>query len=177
VNKEVTDYLLTHEKDSVASVLSVTGYNFAGNAQNAGFLAIKLRDWSERRQSGQSAAAVARRVTQHFRGSREAQIIVFQPPAVMELGNATGFDLELEDRGQLGHAKLLAARNQLLGIAGQDPGLSGVRPNGLDDAPQYRLNIDREKVDAQGCRSATSMRSSKARSARNTSICSCAAGG
>ena len=150
VNREVTDYLLTSEKDGVASVLSVTGYNFAGNSQNAGFLAIKLKDWSERPNPGQSAAEIARRGNQHFFENRDARIIVFQPPAVMELGNATGFDLELEDRGQLGHQALLAARNQLLWMAMRDPGLAGVRPNGLEDAPQYSLNIDREKANAMG---------------------------
>ena len=150
VNREVTDYLLTSEKDGVASVLSVTGYNFAGNSQNAGFLAIKLKDWSERPNPGQSAAEIARRGNQHFFENRDARIIVFQPPAVMELGNATGFDLELEDRGQLGHEKLVAARNELLSMAAQDPGLAGVRPNGLEDAPQYRLDIDREKANAMG---------------------------
>ena len=150
VNKQLTDYLLTAEKDNVEAVLTVTGFNFAGQAQNAGFAAIKLKDWSERPKPSQSGAAVAGRVMQHFWGNRAGQIFAFQPPAVLELGNATGFDLELEDRGQLGHEKLLAARNQLLGMAGQDPTLAGVRPNGLEDAPQYRLKIDREKANALG---------------------------
>jgi multidrug efflux pump len=149
-NKRVVDYLLTQEKDSVDSVLSVTGFNFAGRAQNAGFFAIKLKDWSQRPNAAQAAAAVAARTTQHFRGDRGARVIVFNLPAVLELGNATGFDLELEDRGQLGHEKLLAARNQLLGMAAQDRSLVGVRPNGLEDAPQYHLEIDREKANALG---------------------------
>jgi multidrug efflux pump len=149
-NKEVADYLLDHEKDSVDSVLSVTGFNFAGQAQNAGFIAVKLKDWSLRPNPAQSAAAVAARTTRHFSGSRDARIIVFNLPAVLELGNATGFDLELEDRGQLGHEKLLAARNQLLGLAAQDHSLFAVRPNGLEDAPQYHLDIDREKANALG---------------------------
>jgi multidrug efflux pump len=149
-NKRLVDYLLTQEKDSVDSVLSVTGFNFAGRAQNAGFVAIKLKDWSERPNAAQSAAAVAARTTQHFHGDREARIIVFNMPAALELGNATGFDVELEDRGALGHEKLLAARNQLLAMAMQDPSLSAVRPNGLEDAPQYHLEIDREKANALG---------------------------
>ena len=148
--KRLVDYLLTKEKDSVDSVLSVTGFNFAGRAQNAGFVAIKLKDWSMRPHAAQSAAAVARRTTQQFRGDREARIIVFNLPAALELGNATGFDLELEDRGELGHEKLLAIRNQLLATALQDHSLVGVRPNGLEDAPQYRLEIDREKANALG---------------------------
>jgi multidrug efflux pump len=150
VNQRVVDYLLTQEKDSVDSALSVTGFNFAGSAQNAGFLVIKLKDWSARPSPAQSGAAVAGRVMQHFQGDRAARIFAFQPPAVMELGNATGFDLQLEDRGQLGHERLLAARNQLLGMAAQDPSLVAVRPNGLEDAPQYRLQIDREKANALG---------------------------
>ncbi len=149
-NKRLVDYLLTQEKDSVESVLSVTGFNFAGRAQNAGFVAIKLKNWSERPSAAQSAAAVAARTTRRFHGDREARIIVFNMPAALELGNATGFDLELEDRGELGHEKLLAARNQLLGMATQDPGLIAVRGNGLEDAPQYRLEIDREKANALG---------------------------
>jgi multidrug efflux pump len=150
VNQRVVDYLLTEEKDSVDSVLTVTGFNFAGQAQNAGFFVVKLKDWSERPGPSLSGAAVAGRTMRHFGGDRDAQIFAFQPPAVMELGNATGFDLELEDRGQLGHEKLLAARNQLLGMASQTPGLIAVRPNGLEDAPQYRLDIDREKANALG---------------------------
>jgi multidrug efflux pump len=150
VNKQVVDYLLTQEKDSVDSVLSVTGFNFAGRAQNAGFLVIKLKDWSQRPNAARSAAAVAARTTGHFHDSRDAQVIVFNLPAVMELGNATGFDLELEDRGQIGHEQLLAARNQLLGMAARDPSLLAVRPNGLEDAPQYHLNVDREKANSLG---------------------------
>jgi multidrug efflux pump len=150
VNQKVTDYLLAQEKDSVESVLSVSGFNFSGQAQNAGFFAIKLKDWSERPKASQSGAAVAGRVMRRFWGSRDAQIFVFQPPAVMELGNATGFDLELEDRGQLGHDRMLAARNQLLGMAAQTPVLFAVRPNGLEDAAQFLLHVDREKANAYG---------------------------
>jgi multidrug efflux pump len=150
VNKEVADYLLSQEKDSVEDVLSVTGFNFAGQAQNAGFLVIKLRPWRERPKPSEWAGAVAGRTTRRFFGSRDAQIFVFNLPAVLELGNATGFDLELQDRAQLGHEKLLAARNQLLGMAAQDHSLFAVRPNGLEDAPQFHLDIDREKADALG---------------------------
>jgi multidrug efflux pump len=150
VNKQVVDYLLTREKESVVSAFSVTGFNFAGSAQSSGFLAIKLKDWDERPLARQSATAVAARTMQHFAGNREARIIVFSPPAVSELGNASGFDLILEDRGQLGRDKLIAARNQLLQMAAQDPRLMAVRPNGLDDAPQYKLGINREKAQALG---------------------------
>src|SRR6202035_5081513 len=94
-----------------------------------GFVAIKLKDWAERRRGGQSAAAIATRATQHFHGDRGPRIIVFNMPAALELGNATGFDLELEDRGALGHEKLLAIRNQLLAMAGEDPRLGAGRPH------------------------------------------------
>lgn len=150
MNEQLTEYLLTDEKDNVESVLTVSGFNFGGQAQNAGFAAIKLKDWSKRPNPEQSGAAVAGRVMRRFAGSRDGRLFVFQPPAVMELGNATGFDLQLEDRGRLGHEKLLAVRNQLLAMAAQDPALAGVRPNGLEDAPQYRLKIDREKANALG---------------------------
>jgi multidrug efflux pump len=150
INQRVADYLLTQEKASVDSVLTVTGFNFAGQAQNAGFIVVRLKDWAQRPTVEQSAAAVQARAMRHFFGDRSGQVIVIQPPAVLELGNATGFDLELEDLAQLGHEKLLAARNQLLGMAAQDPTLSAVYPNGLNDAPQYKLEIDREKASALG---------------------------
>jgi multidrug efflux pump len=150
VNKRVTDYLLSAEKDNVASVLSVAGFNFAGQAQNAGFLAISLKDWSERPKASQSADAISGRAIGHFAHDRDAQVFVVSPPAVIELGNASGFDMELIDHANLGHDALMAARNQFLGMAAQDPKLAAVRPNGLEDAPQYQLVIDREKANASG---------------------------
>ena len=150
VNERVIDYLLTSEKANVATALSVVGFNFAGQGQNAGFLVISLKPWADRPLASQSGAAVAARVTQHFAGNRDAMILAFQPPAVLELGNASGFDMELVDRGNLGHDKLLAARNQLLGMAARDPRVMAVRPNGIEDASQYNLVIDREKANAFG---------------------------
>jgi multidrug efflux pump len=150
VNQRVASYLLASEKDNVESVISVVGFNFGGQAQNAGFLAIRLKDWSARPGPAQSGAAVAGRLMAHFATDREAQIFAFQPPAVQDLGNATGFDLELVDRGNLGHDKLLAARNQLLGMAAQDPRVAAVRPNGIEDAPQYQLLVDRQKANTMG---------------------------
>ena len=150
VNERVIEYLLTAEKDNVATALSVVGFNFAGQGQNAGFLVISLKPWADRPLASQSGAAVAARVTQHFAGSRDAMILTFQPPAVLELGNASGFDMELIDRGNVGHDKLLAARNQLLGMAASDPRVMAVRPNGIEDASQYNLVIDRAKANAFG---------------------------
>ncbi len=146
----MVDYLLTEEKDNVVSAFSVVGFNFAGQGQNAGFLAISLKPWADRPLASQSGAAVAGRVVQHFGGTRDALIIAFQPPAVLELGNASGFDLELLDRANLGHDKLLAARNQLLGMAAKDPRVAAVRPNGIEDASQYTLVIDHQKANAFG---------------------------
>jgi len=150
VNKRVVDYLLTAEKDNVQTALSVTGFNFAGQAQNAGFLAISLKSWSQRPLASQSGAAIAGRVMAHFAGARDAKIFIIQPPAVQELGNATGFDMELVDQGNIGHEKLLAARNQLLGMAAHDPRVFAVRPNGIEDAPQFQLVVDRQKANAFG---------------------------
>jgi multidrug efflux pump len=150
LNREVTDWILKNEKDSVEGVFTVTGFNFAGQSQNAGFIAIRLKDWSERTRPDQTPAAVAGAIMRHFFGNREGQVFVLEPPAVMELGNASGFDLELQDAGNLGHDALYAARNQLLGMAAADPKLMAVRPNGLNDAPQYQLDVDREKASAYG---------------------------
>ena len=151
VNTRVTDYLLNAEKQNVASALSVVGFNFAGQAQNAGFFAISLTPWGKRPLASQSAAAIAGRAMQHFaHKDRDAQIFVVSPPAVIELGNASGFDMELIDHGQLGHDALTKARGQLLGMAAQNPNLAQVRPNGLEDTSQYKLQIDRQKLNASG---------------------------
>ncbi len=150
VNKRVVDYLLDKEKDNVSTALSVTGFNFAGQAQNAGFLVVSLKSWAQRPLASQSGAAIAARAMAHFAATRDAKIFLIQPPAVLELGNASGFDMELVDQGNIGHEKLLAARNQLLGMAAKDPRLFAVRPNGIEDAPQFQLVVDREKANAFG---------------------------
>ncbi|MCY1520800.1 Multidrug/solvent efflux pump membrane transporter MepB [compost metagenome] len=148
---DATKYLLTEEKDAVTSVFAVNGFNFGGRGQNASILFIKLRDWEERGDARLKAGAVAGRANAHFaKTERRAQLFVVPPPSVMELGNVTGFDFQLMDRAGVGHEKLLAARNQLLGEAAKSPILRGVRPNGIEDAPQYQLDIDREKARALG---------------------------
>jgi len=144
-------YLLNDEKDNVASVFMVSGFNFGGRGQNAAIMFIRLRDWNERHGADQRAQAVAARANVRFaQDLPDAQIAVFAPPAVLELGNATGFDFQLQDQAGLGHDALLKARNQLLAEASQSPLLTAVRPNGIEDAPQYQLNIDREKARALG---------------------------
>ena len=143
-------YFLEQESDVVEGVLTVAGFNFAGTGQNSGLVFVKLRDWSERPKASQSVQALAQRASRYFATVKEAMIIAVVPPAVMELGNASGFDMQLQNRGGLSHDEFLAARNQLLAAAGQNPALVGVRPNGVEDAPQLKLNIDREKASALG---------------------------
>jgi multidrug efflux pump len=147
---EAEDYILKTYGASVTSVFGVTGFDFAGQSQNAGIVFLSLKDWSKRSLASQSAGAIAASLMQHFKGNRAAQYFFILPPPVLALGNAGGFDVELEDHGNLGHAGLLAARNQLLGMAAQDPLLAAVRPNGLEDASQYTLHVDREKAEAFG---------------------------
>ncbi|KXV69353.1 multidrug transporter [Acetobacter malorum] len=150
VNHEVADYILKSEGSLVESVYAINGFNFAGQGQNSGAFFIRLKDWEDRPLASQTSSAIAGRIMKHFWFSPKAQIFAINPPAVLELGNATGFDLELEDRGHLGHQKLLEARNMVLGLASKDPRLMAVRPNGMEDASQYHLDIDREKANALG---------------------------
>ena len=147
---QARDYFMNSEKDVVDGVLTVAGFSFAGVGQNMGLVFVKLRHWDERGGRGQDVRSIASRASAYFSTIRDAQIFAVVQPAVSELGNATGFDMQLQDRGGLGHEALLAARNQLLGMAAQNPLLSQVRPNGVEDAPQFRLNIDREKAAALG---------------------------
>lgn len=150
MNREIADYILKTEGNLVESVYSMNGFNFAGQGQNSGAFFIRLKDWKLRTGAGQTSSAIANRIMMHFWFNPKAQIFAINPPAVLELGNATGFDLELEDRGHLGHQKLLDARNMVLGLAAQDKRLMAVRPNGMEDASQYHLDIDREKANALG---------------------------
>jgi len=138
------------EKAAVESVLTVGGFSFAGNGQNMGLAFVRLKPWDVRKSKALKALAVAGRAMGAFRRINEAMVFAFTPPAVLELGNAGGFDLELQDRGNLGHDKLIEARNQLLSMAAQNPALAKVRANGLDDAPQYRIEIDQRKASALG---------------------------
>lgn len=150
VNRKISDYVLSHYKDDVVSVYSANGFSFAGQGQSAGAFFIRLKPWDERPGYARSSMAIANGIMKHFWGDPDAQIFAVNPPPVMELGNGTGFDLELEDNAHLGHQALLAARNKLLAAAAKDPLLAAVRPMGLEDAPQYVLDIDREKANAQG---------------------------
>ena len=138
------------EKDAVESCMTVSGMSFSGQGQNAGLAFVKLKDWKLRDRPDLKVDAVAGRAMGAFSKIRNAMVFAFAPPAVVELGKAKGFDFQLLDRGGLGHADLMAARNQLLGMAAQDPVLTKVRPNGLEDVPEYRVDVDWEKAGALG---------------------------
>ncbi len=144
------EYLLEEEGDVVRSVFTVTGFNFAGRGQNSAIAFVSLKPWGERTAAGSSVFELAQRAQQRFFQFRDAQVFAFAPPAVMELGNATGFNFYLQDQAGLGHDALMQARNQFLQLAAQSPVLQAVRPNGLNDEPQYQLLIDDEKARALG---------------------------
>jgi multidrug efflux pump len=148
--KQVEHYFQETEKESVESVFSVVGFSFAGRGQNSAIAFLSLKDWSQRSRADQKVGAIARRAMGALSQIKDARIFAFAPPAVIELGNASGFDFELVDRTGVGHDKLMAARNMLLGMAAQDKTLAMVRPNGLEDVPQYRISVDREKSKALG---------------------------
>ena len=148
---QMRDYFLKNEKENVDSVLTVSGFSFAGRGQNSGMAFIKLKHWDERDTPDRSANAIIGRAMGFLFSIKEAQVFAFNLPPIPELGTATGFDFYLQDRGGLGHEKLMEARNQLLGMAAQKPDtLVRVRPNGMEDAPQFDIQIDYDKAMAQG---------------------------
>jgi len=130
--------------------MAISGISLSGRAQNNGMLFVKLKDWKLRTRPELRAKAVAGRAMMAFSRNTKAMIFAFPPPAVVELGNAKGVDFMLEDRGGLGHLALLNARNQLLGMAAKDPRLVSVRPNGMEDLPQFRIDVNWEKAGALG---------------------------
>ena len=150
VLKKVEDYFLKQEADNVNGLFTVAGFSFSGRGQNSGIAFINLKDWSEREDEQRTVFAIAGRAMAALSRIREAQIFAFTPPSIIELGNATGFDLQLLDRGGVGHETLMQARNQLLGMANQSPLLRAVRPNGLNDTPQFQIEVDHEKASALG---------------------------
>jgi len=150
VMDKVRDHFLTGETEAVESIMTIPGISFGGQGQNMGLAFVKLRDWDLRQRPDLKVEALAGRAMGGFSQIREAMVFAFPPPAVLELGNAAGFDFQLQDRGGLGHAKLIDARNQLLGMAAQDPRLVKVRPNGMEDVPEYRIDIDWDKAGALG---------------------------
>ena len=148
---QVTQYYLNNEKANVASVFTVNGFSFSGQGQNSGLAFVSLKPWNERSGEENSAEAVIARATRAFSQIRDGLVFPFNMPAIVELGTATGFDFELIDQGGLGHTALTQARNQLLGMVAKHPDLLvRVRPNGLEDTPQFKLDVDQEKAQALG---------------------------
>ena len=148
--KQAQEYFLTDEKDAVESFAYVSGISLSGLGQNVGMGFVKLKDWDLRDTADLRVWAIQKRAMRVFSQIKGAMIFAFPPPAIAELGNTTGFDFELLDSGGLGHEKLIAARNQLLGMAVKDPRLVRVRPNGMEDVPEYYIDVDWEKAGALG---------------------------
>ena len=139
---QIEDYFMTQEKDSVESMFGVAGFSFSGMGQNVGMAFVRLKDWDERPDPSQSVQAIAGRAFPALSSIRDAMVFPIVPPSVIELGNVSGFDFYLQARGGQSHEQLLEARNQLMGMASQSPLIAQVMPSGLEDAAQYRLNID-----------------------------------
>jgi HAE1 family hydrophobic/amphiphilic exporter-1 len=150
VMEKVREYFINNEKNTVHSVLTIAGQNQSGRGQKIGMAFVKLRDWHLRERAELKVEAVVSRATRTFATYREALVFAFAPPPIVELGNAKGFDFQLQDRGGAGHARLMEARNQILAMAAKDPRLTRVRPNGLEDVAQYQIDVDEENVGSLG---------------------------
>ncbi|WP_295467579.1 efflux RND transporter permease subunit [uncultured Pseudomonas sp.] len=144
------EMMMKNDSSAISSMFTVNGFNFAGRGQSSGLAFIQLKPWDQRPDAKDGASAVAGRAMGYLSGIKDAIVYAIVPPAVLELGNATGFDFYLQDQGGIGHEALMAARNQLLGMAAQNPKLMQTRPNGLNDEPQFKLIVDDEKVRALG---------------------------
>ncbi|PIB90706.1 efflux RND transporter permease subunit [Caulobacter sp. FWC2] len=148
---KVREHFLVGEKDAVQSVFTVSGFSFAGAGQNAGLAFVRMKDFDVRKAANLKAQAVAGRAMGAFGAQfRDAMVFAIVPPAVSELGNSSGFDFQLQDVSGVGHETLMNARNMMLGMAAQDPNLVGVRPNGQDDTPQLKIEVDQAKAGALG---------------------------
>jgi len=150
VIEQLEQHFLEKETKAVDSLITVAGFSFAGRGQNMGLAFVKLKDWKLRQTPDLKAQAVAGRAMGAFSRIKDGMAFAFAPPAVIELGMANGFDFQLQDRGGMGHDKLMEARNQLLGMAMKNPKLMAVRPNGQDDTPQFKLDIDDVRAGSLG---------------------------
>ncbi len=150
VVEQLEKHFLEKEQKTVEAVITVAGFSFAGRGQNMGLAFVRLKDWQYRQSPDLKAPAVAGRAMGAFSQFRDGLAFAFSPPAVVELGQANGFDFMMQDRGGLGHEKLMEARNMLLGMAMKNPKLKAVRPNGQDDSPQFKLEIDDVRAGALG---------------------------
>ncbi|WP_168074963.1 efflux RND transporter permease subunit [Caulobacter sp. SSI4214] len=147
---KVREHFLVGEKNAVQSVFTVSGFSFAGAGQNAGLAFVRLKDFDHRKAGPLKAQAVAGRAMAAFSQIRDAMVFAVIPPAVPELGTSSGFDFQLQDISGVGHDTLMQARNMMLGMASKDPNLVGVRPNGQDDTPQLKIEVDQAKAGAMG---------------------------
>ncbi len=150
VLNDINDYLQKNEASVFSSMFGVNGFSFAGRGQNSGMVFVRTKDWSERKQSSQSVQALAARISAHFASYPNAKVFAMVPPAVMELGNATGFDFYLQDTAGHSHQQMMDATHQFLQLANQDPRLTQVRMNSLEDEPMYQLEINDERASALG---------------------------
>jgi multidrug efflux pump len=148
VLKQIEDYYL--KQPDVDDIISIAGFSFNGRGQNAALAFVKLKEWSLRKKASQHVDAIVGRAFVALSAIKDAIIYPINPPPIAELGNATGIEFELEDQAGLGHARLMAARNQLIGMAAKDPLMAGMRPQGLEDTPQIRIDIDQDKASALG---------------------------
>ncbi len=147
---KVRDHYITAEAANIESAFTIAGFSFAGQGQNIGMVFARMKDWKLRKSPQQSVKAIIGRAMGAFSQIKEAMVFAFNLPAIPALGTSTGFDFFLQDRGGLGHEQLIEARNMLLGMAAQNPDLTRVRPNGMEDTPQYTVDLDYEKAMAQG---------------------------
>ena len=150
VARRLEQHYLVDEKANVKGMFDVVGFNFAGAGQNMGLAFVRLKDWKLRKAASNKAPAIVQRAMAAFSQIREARVFAFVPPPVQELGIATGFDLELENQGGLSRDAFIAARNQLLGMAAHSPLMMGVRPNGQEDTPQLKVDVDQARAGALG---------------------------
>ncbi|QTO55112.1 multidrug efflux RND transporter permease AcrD [Duffyella gerundensis] len=147
---KIENYYLTQEKENVLSVFSTIGSGPGGNGQNVARLFIRLKGWDQRDATDRTSFAIIARATKAFQKINEARVIASSPPAITGMGSSSGFDMELQDHGGLGHTQLMAMRDRLLEMADKDPALSRVRHNGLDDSPQLQIDVDQRKAQALG---------------------------
>jgi len=150
VAKEVSKFYLEDEKDNVDFTFVIAGFSFSGAGQNTGLAFTRLKDWDQRKGKQNTAQAVAQRAFMKFMQLPDAQVFALVPPSVQELGQSSGFDIQMQDRGNVGHAALMGYRNQVLGMSMQNPKLQGVRPNSLEDTPQLHIDIDQAKANTLG---------------------------
>ncbi|MGB4333776.1 MAG: efflux RND transporter permease subunit [Chromatiaceae bacterium] len=150
VLEQIERHFRDNEAEAVQEFITVAGFSFAGQGQNMAIGFVKLKDWSERNRPDLGVRAVAGRAMQAFAGIRDAQVFAFPPPAVIELGTATGWNVQLQDRVGVGHEALMAAQGQFMGMAAKDPRLMAVRPNGREDEAQLQVDVDRTRAGALG---------------------------